>query len=74
MTLKQIEYFQKVCELGNISLAAEELFVSRSVVSRAILELEEEFGAPLFERSRNGVILTRSGEILSRLFDTFTVS
>lgn len=74
MTLKQIEYFQKVCEKGNISLAAEELFVSRSVISRAILELEEEFDAPLFVRSRNGVTLNESGQILARLFSTFTVS
>ncbi len=74
MTQKQIEYFQKVCEKGNISLAAEDLFVSRSVISRAILELEEEFEAQLFFRSRNGVTLTESGQILQRLFDTFTVS
>lgn len=74
MTLKQIEYFQKVCRTGNISAAAEALFVSRSVVSRTISELEEEFGAALFVRSRSGVTLTESGAILARLFETFTAS
>lgn len=74
MTLKQIEYFQKVCETGNISTAADALFVSRSVVSRTMVELEEEFGAVLFTRSRNGVALTESGQILSRLFETFLAS
>ena len=72
MTLKQITYFQAVCAKGNISSAAEELFVSRSVISRAIAELEEEFGAPLFARSKNGVTLTESGHILAKLFSDFT--
>lgn len=72
MTLKQITYFQTVCAKQNISLAAEELFVARSVVSRAIGELEEEFGAPLFLRSKNGVVLTESGRILAKLFENFT--
>lgn len=72
MTLKQISYFQAVCEKGNISSAAEDLFVSRSVISRAIADLEEEFGAPLFTRSKNGVALTESGHILAKLFSGFT--
>lgn len=71
MTLKQIEYFQKVCQTGNISTAADALFVSRSVISRTIVELEEEFEAVLFTRSRSGVTLTESGRILARLFETF---
>lgn len=74
MTLKQIEYFQKVCQTGNISTAADALFVSRSVVSRSIAELEEEFETILFTRSRNGVVLTESGAILARVFETFTAS
>lgn len=74
MTLKQIEYFQKVCQTGNISTAAAALFVSRSVVSRTIVELEEEFGAVLLTRSRSGVTLTESGRVLARLFATFTAS
>ncbi len=72
MTLKQIEYFQMVCAKGNISAAANELYVSRSVISRAIAELEEEFETCIFTRSKNGVILTESGKVLSRLFDEFS--
>lgn len=71
MTLKQIEYFEMVCEKGNITVAADALYISRSVVSRAILELEEEFETTLFTRSRNGVVLTESGKILKRLFEAF---
>ncbi len=71
MTLKQIAYFQCVCAKGNISAAAEELFISRSVISRALMELEEEFDTQIFLRSKNGVVLTESGEILARLFQEF---
>lgn len=72
MTLKQIEYFQMVCSKGNISTAASELYVSRSVISRALSELEEEFETCIFTRSKNGVVLTESGKVLARLFDEFT--
>ena len=72
MTLKQISYFQAVCEKGNISSAAEDLFVARSVISRAIADLEDEFGGELFVRSKNGVVLTDSGRIVAKLFSGFT--
>ncbi len=74
MTFKQIEYFQAVCRLGNISAAAEEMFVSRSVISRAIAELEEEFDTKIFLRSKNGVAPTESGKFLSQFFSSFTES
>ena len=66
MTIKQIEYFIKTCEKGNITLAAEELYASRSAVSKAIHELEEEFGVRLLERSKSGVVPTREGEQVLR--------
>jgi len=72
MTFKQIEYFKLVCAKGNISAAADEVFVSRSVISRAIAELEEEFQTKLFMRSKSGVALTDSGRILTCLFEEYT--
>lgn len=64
MTQKQISYFEKALETKNISVAAEELFVSRSVISRSIQELEEEFGVVLFERSKAGIEPTEAGNLL----------
>lgn len=64
MTQKQISYFEKAYETGNIALAAEQMFVSRSVISRSIQELEEEFGVEFFERSKNGVVPTAAGNML----------
>ncbi|MBR5337834.1 MAG: LysR family transcriptional regulator [Lachnospiraceae bacterium] len=64
MREKKNEYFLKVCETGNITTAADELFISRSVLSRALHELEEEFDATLFTRSKQGVELTESGKVI----------
>lgn len=64
MTFKQIEYFLRVCNCRNIAAASEELYVSRPVISKAILTLEEEVGTPLFQRSKEGVEPTEAGKIL----------
>ena len=64
MTIKQLEYYIMTCEKGSITLAAEELYSSRTAVSKAIHELEEEFNTHLLQRSKNGVIPTHAGELL----------
>ena len=33
MTLKQIEFYEAVCQAGNVTVAAQQLYVSRSVPS-----------------------------------------
>lgn len=64
MKLYQVEYLLAVCKHGSISRAADALMVSRPAVSRAVKELEEEFGVALFDRSTTGVVLTEAGTIL----------
>ncbi|MBR5382059.1 MAG: LysR family transcriptional regulator [Oscillospiraceae bacterium] len=61
MTLLQLKYFIAVAETGNVSKAAGELFVSRPTISRALREIEDEFGVPLFERTNAGLVLTEDG-------------
>ncbi len=61
MTLLQLKYFIAVAETGNVSKAAGELFVSRPTISRALRELEDEFGVSLFERTNVGLVLTEDG-------------
>ena len=53
MELSQLRYFITVAELGNMSKAAEALFVSQPNLSTSISRLEEEVGVPLFDRRRN---------------------
>lgn len=64
MTLLQMKYFAAVCELGNVSKAANELFVSRVTISRTIKELEKEFGLTLFSRTNSGLVMTEQGRVL----------
>ena len=64
MTITQIRYFIKACETGSISTAAEELFITRSALSKAIKELESECGGRLFKHEGNLLVPTAAGEIL----------
>lgn len=61
MTLLQIQYFRAVAQTGNITNAADELYVSRPAISRAMRDLEREFGIALFWRSNTGLALTEAG-------------
>lgn len=56
--------FYYVAKSRNITHAANALFLSQSTVSRAIQSLESELGCKLFERSHQGVMLTRRGQLL----------
>ncbi len=49
---------------GNISKAAEELFISQPAISKSIKKLEQSMGTTLFTRNSRGVQLTEDGEIL----------
>ncbi len=60
-TLRQIQYFLTVAELGGFTQAAAALFIAQSALSRQISQLEEELGFPLFEREARGVRLTPAG-------------
>lgn len=60
----RIHHFQLVARLGSIRRAAQALNVAPSSVSRVIRQLEEELGAPLFERVRQRLKLTSAGELL----------
>lgn len=63
MSLKEQEYIVKIAEEGNLTRAAEKLFVTPSALTQHINNLEQELGTPLFFRSRSGCVLTAAGEI-----------
>ena len=64
MTLQQLTYLVTVAECGNITEAAEKLFISQPSLSAAIMNLEKEMGVTAFVRSNKGVVATREGEEL----------
>lgn len=51
--------FYTVALTGNISHAADELFISQPAVSKSIRKLEQSMNTALFTRSSRGVQLTR---------------
>ena len=64
MTLQQLTYLVTVADCGNITEAAERLFLSQPSLSAAIRNLEKEMGITAFTRSNKGVTATREGEEL----------
>ena len=67
-----LHYFAEVSRSGSFRSAAERLFVAASAISRQVGLLEEEIGAPLFERGRGrkSLRLTAAGELLMRYVQT----
>ena len=58
MDTHHIRYFLAVCETLNFTRAAQKCDVTQPALSRAIQQLEDEVGAPLFRRERNLTHLT----------------
>jgi len=58
----QLRYFVTVAEEGQITRAAEKLYIAQPALSQAISQLESELGLQLLERHPRGVRLTPSGE------------
>lgn len=61
--LRILTYVAEVARAGSIRKAADRLNVTASAVNRRIADLEDELGAPLFDRKPRGVRLTAAGEI-----------
>lgn len=64
MTLRQLRYFVKIVELGNMTRAAETLFVAQPALGMQIRQLEEDLGVALLVRHSRGVEPTPAGVLL----------
>lgn len=53
MDLRALRHFVRLADVLNFSRAAEQCAVTPSTLSREINRLEEECGAPLFERNHH---------------------
>ena len=58
MNLQHLIYFRTVAETENFTLAAKELYITPSTLSKAIASLEEELRFPLFLKSGRNSVLT----------------
>src|SRR5215210_3330553 len=59
--MTQLEFFPQVIAEGSFSKAAERVGRTQPAVSIAVRRLEEEVGAPLFDRSQKTPTLTEAG-------------
>ena len=62
MELRHLRYFVALAEQLNFTAAAEKVHVTQSTLSHQIRQLEEELGAPLFDRGARKVTMTLTGE------------
>lgn len=62
MDIKHLQYIITVADEGNITKAAEKLFISQSSLSYYLTTVEKQLGTPLFLRQRHGVTITPAGE------------
>jgi DNA-binding transcriptional LysR family regulator len=62
----QLQDFLAVARAGNFSGAARQLGVSRSAVSQAVRQLEEQLRVVLVQRTTRSVALTEAGRRLDR--------
>lgn len=64
MDLRDLRYFETIAQLQHLGRAAEVLHRTQPTLSGCIRRLEEECGAPLFEKDGRGIRLTSAGRVL----------
>jgi DNA-binding transcriptional LysR family regulator len=64
MDFRDLKYFEVIAEEGHVGRAAERLYKSQPALTKCIDRLEEQLGAPLFERAGRGIKLTPVGQAL----------
>ncbi|MPM25804.1 HTH-type transcriptional regulator GltC [bioreactor metagenome] len=63
MNYQSLIYFKMVAELQHYTRAANELYITQPALSKAIRNLECEFGTALFRKDGRNVTLTPSGKL-----------
>lgn len=64
VNLRRLRYFVRIVEAGNMTRAAEQLFVAQPALGMQIRQLEEALGVSLLIRHSRGVTITRIGKQL----------
>ena len=73
MTLNQLKVFYQAAKRGNLTLAAEDLFITQPAVTKSIQRLQEYYDVKLMNRFGKKLFLTDVGEVLfeiaEKIFD-----
>lgn len=62
MEIEELRTFVEVADAGGVTAAAQRLGVSKSIVGRRLVRLEEDLGIQLLARTTRGASLTEAGE------------
>ena len=71
MRSEQLEYLIAIEKLSTIRQVADKYHISPSAVSMALTQLEDELEMKIFERGRNGTILTKAGIDIANITKMF---
>ncbi len=63
MELRHLRYFKAIADYGSVTAAAKRLHISQSAISEQILDLEDEVGGQLLDRSSRKIRLTVQGQV-----------
>ncbi len=63
LDLQQLHQLLTISEHGTLSAAAKVLHLSQPALTRSMQRLEEQFGVPLFDRTRNKAVLNEAGQL-----------
>lgn len=66
MELRVLRYFLAVAQEETITAAADSLHVTQPTLSKQLMDLEKEFGKPLFLRGKRKITLTEEGLFLRK--------
>ncbi len=69
MELRQLQYFQMVCQFNSITHAAQKLYVSQPTITNSIKSLEKEMSSVLFDRSKKQLCPTAEGKFFLKRVD-----
>ena len=69
MELRQLQYFQMVCQLNSITQAAKKLYVTQPSITNSIKNLEKELSSVLFDRSKKQLFPTAEGKVFLKRVD-----
>ena len=64
MEIRQLRYFARTFETGNITRAAAALSIVQPALSQQLVRLENELGVKLLVRSSKGIVPTEAGRVL----------
>ena len=70
MEIRHFKLVKAVAEAGNLTKAAEKLFLTQSALSHQLKEIEDTFGVSLFQRISKKMILTPVGNRILRSAET----